>query len=413
MDVIVDFQIFIDDSKEFIVKELSVLSNSGDVDYSLLKSLISRATKRAETVYVKGAWHIVLYGISVLPPSSGDFGIGCFKMDTHTIRRALKTNLWFLSVQSGVFPADQLPARIARPAALVINNTDPHTKSGMHWVAIVIDKNGVGEYFDSYGFPRLINSHLAFIRKNTFRTSHSTLQLQSIALDVCGHYCLMHLLYHAQIIPMKTFLALFSPTNHTGNDAKSLKQTNIIEGQDVCTRKAKPVKQLAITSIFNTLFPLDEVDAKRIIVGMSVNNNFTPYVQLEKCGGNCAVFNRTEWKCLNSMNAYQDTVQRCSGAEEEGDGGMLYCSESPTFHGGQTTFSVPKVTLEDGATSPGHHELPNEISAPYEVPQFPIEQIEKKLAIQRHISSRVRRLNIPGLLLAVVDVTVLRGWATM
>nr|CAD7449463.1 unnamed protein product [Timema bartmani] len=63
-------------------------------------------------------------------------------------------------------------------------------------------------------------------------------------------------------------------------------------------------------------------------------------------------------------------------------------SESPTFHGGQPPFSVPKVTLEDGATSPGHHELPNEISAPYEVPQFPIEQIEKKLAIQRHISSR-------------------------
>ncbi|XP_044746826.1 AMP deaminase 2 isoform X3 [Coccinella septempunctata] len=31
-------------------------------------------------------------------------------------------------------------------------------------------------------------------------------------------------------------------------------------------------------------------------------------------------------------------------------------------------------------------ELPNEISAPYEVPQFPIEQIEKKLAIQRQLN---------------------------
>lgn len=30
--------------------------------------------------------------------------------------------------------------------------------------------------------------------------------------------------------------------------------------------------------------------------------------------------------------------------------------------------------------------LPNEISAPYEVPQFPIEQIEKKLQIQRHLN---------------------------
>nr|CAD7592377.1 unnamed protein product [Timema genevievae] len=73
-----------------------------------------------------------------------------------------------------------------------------------------------------------------------------------------------------------------------------------MEGQDVCTRKAKPEKPLAITSIFNTLFPLDEVDSKRVIVGMSVKYNFTPYVQLEKCGGNGAVFNRTNWQELGN-----------------------------------------------------------------------------------------------------------------
>nr|CAD7395497.1 unnamed protein product [Timema cristinae] len=200
-----------------------------------------------------------------------------------------------------------------------------------------------------------------------------------------------------------------------------------MEGQDVCTRKAKPVKPLAITSIFNTLFPLDEIDSKRVIVGMSVKNNFTPYVQLEKCGGNCALFNRTEWQELSS---YRLVISKLFSLLQDNvfvmaqnpiiSLGSIVClvitelrvlgstpgkgSESPTFHGGQPTFSVPKVTLEDGATSPGHHELPNEISAPYEVPQFPIEQIEKKLAIQRHISSRVCRLNIPGLLLAVVNM---------
>ncbi|XP_023019341.2 AMP deaminase isoform X2 [Leptinotarsa decemlineata] len=44
------------------------------------------------------------------------------------------------------------------------------------------------------------------------------------------------------------------------------------------------------------------------------------------------------------------------------------------------------------ATAPfsgGEPELPNEISAPYEVPQFPIEQIEKKLAIQRQLNYKV------------------------
>lgn len=36
-------------------------------------------------------------------------------------------------------------------------------------------------------------------------------------------------------------------------------------------------------------------------------------------------------------------------------------------------------------------ELSNEISAPYEVPQFPIEQIENKLAIQRHLTPKVAK----------------------
>lgn len=34
------------------------------------------------------------------------------------------------------------------------------------------------------------------------------------------------------------------------------------------------------------------------------------------------------------------------------------------------------------------NELSNEISAPYEVPQFPIEQIEKKLQIQRLLNEK-------------------------
>ena len=65
-------------------------------------------------------------------------------------------------------------------------------------------------------------------------------------------------------------------------------------------------------------------------------------------------------------------------------------SESPTF-GGNTAFPFSKMTLDDlttGSTSP--RILSNEISAPYEVPQFPIEQLEKKLALQRQLSSRYR-----------------------
>nr|CAD7573805.1 unnamed protein product [Timema californicum] len=86
--------------------------------------------------------------------------------------------------------------------------------------------------------------------------------------------------------------------------------------QDVCACKEKPEKPLANTSILNTLFPLDNVDAKLVIVGMSVKNNLMPYFQLEKCGGNCAVFNRTEWQELGSYNNTQPPQMICLTSHE-------------------------------------------------------------------------------------------------
>ncbi|XP_048486204.1 AMP deaminase 2 isoform X3 [Plutella xylostella] len=55
--------------------------------------------------------------------------------------------------------------------------------------------------------------------------------------------------------------------------------------------------------------------------------------------------------------------------------------------------STPRLNTRTGSESPTSavgadvpRELPNELSAPYEVPQFPIEQIEKKLLIQRQLN---------------------------
>lgn len=52
------------------------------------------------------------------------------------------------------------------------------------------------------------------------------------------------------------------------------------------------------------------------------------------------------------------------------------------FFAGNETSVVPMSDKDLDSD----HPLPNEISAPYEVPQFPIEQIEKKLQIQRHLN---------------------------
>ncbi|CAG7825860.1 unnamed protein product [Allacma fusca] len=76
-------------------------------------------------------------------------------------------------------------------------------------------------------------------------------------------------------------------------------------------------------------------------------------------------------------------------------------SESPTY-GSPTSFQIPRIrhsqlddTYEEMVDTILQQEnaqvqISNEISAPYEVPQFPIEQIETKLALQRQMSTRAK-----------------------
>lgn len=60
-------------------------------------------------------------------------------------------------------------------------------------------------------------------------------------------------------------------------------------------------------------------------------------------------------------------------------------SESPAM----SLSGVPGVSMSKSPEiEEGSDDLPNQISAAYEVPQFPIEQIEKKLMLQRHLTAK-------------------------
>ena len=55
----------------------------------------------------------------------------------------------------GVYAIDEIKLikTVSYPSSFVIN-LDPSYKPGSHWVAVYFDKNGVGEYFDSFaGYP--------------------------------------------------------------------------------------------------------------------------------------------------------------------------------------------------------------------------------------------------------------------
>ncbi|XP_066262805.1 AMP deaminase 2 isoform X3 [Euwallacea similis] len=78
----------------------------------------------------------------------------------------------------------------------------------------------------------------------------------------------------------------------------------------------------------------------------------------------------------NAMGIYDDNNED----RDSGSGDVILeqriGNESPSSFVGNSQFPDAEP------------ELPNEISAPYEVPQFPIEQIEKKLQIQRQLTTK-------------------------
>ena len=116
------------------------------------------------------------------------------RIETHTI---------------GVYPADKIPKFWGKPAALIVN-TDDHTKPGTHWVALYVNGNGNGYYFDSYGLPPIIPQHLNRLRRNCNQFRWNTKQLQSNFSSVCGQFCILFLHYMCSGFSMHQFLSLFS-----------------------------------------------------------------------------------------------------------------------------------------------------------------------------------------------------------
>lgn len=96
-----------------------------------------------------------------------------------------------------------------KPTAFVFN-TDDHTKSGMHWVAVYVNESNNGWYFDSYGLPPFVPDHINRLRRNCKHFRWNSIQLQSESSDVCGQYCLMFLYYMSSGLGMEKFLNNFS-----------------------------------------------------------------------------------------------------------------------------------------------------------------------------------------------------------
>lgn len=112
------------------------------------------------------------------------------------IMKKIAINTHFL----GVLASDQLPIKyVGRLPAMTVINTHPSTMPGEHWLALYIDDDRVGYFFDSFGhapeyshFPTTI---MSLLKTSCDRLEFTTRQVQDMLSTTCGQHCIFFL-YH-------------------------------------------------------------------------------------------------------------------------------------------------------------------------------------------------------------------------
>ena len=101
-----------------------------------------------------------------------------------------------------------------------IQNTDPISSPGQHWIAWIIHSKTKAEMFDSFGAPWW--SYPAVRIPVKYVTEENRIQLQSDESNYCGLWCLRYLHDRYQGRSYRQFLSQFGK-NFMYNDFKILK----------------------------------------------------------------------------------------------------------------------------------------------------------------------------------------------
>jgi hypothetical protein len=129
------------------------------------------------------------------------------RMDTTTINSLLKNIDGFV----GTYPRDMIPLNIKHRPSTMIVNTHTSDKPGEHWVSIVLNKDGSGEYFDSYGLPPLHDNLHRYLNKMCpLGWGYNPITLQCLSCITCGHYCVLYVKLRTFQYSYCDFISLFS-----------------------------------------------------------------------------------------------------------------------------------------------------------------------------------------------------------
>ena len=115
-------------------------------------------------------------------------------MITLEINTLLKKHSHSRPVFKGVYARNRLPRLLNVPSALV-GNTDPDHPMGQHWIAIYIDANWRGEYYDQTGRPPHESAYVNFMNKHCLHWTYNTVRVQEEWSTVCGFHCIFYLIH--------------------------------------------------------------------------------------------------------------------------------------------------------------------------------------------------------------------------
>jgi hypothetical protein len=93
-------------------------------------------------------------------------------------------------------------------------NTDSSYEPGERWVAVCIDRNGLGEYFDSFSLLPLPKEVTDFMRNNYPQGClYNTITFQSIYSQNCGNYFVLDLSSKFKDVSFNEFTSIFKSPN--------------------------------------------------------------------------------------------------------------------------------------------------------------------------------------------------------
>ena len=139
------------------------------------------------------------------------------------LSKRFKLNITIISENQ----ANGLLPKYDRPA-LVIANTQPSWQAGMHWISFFFPKNGLPEFFDSFGhLPIHYSTHFHYFLKENSKDGkylYNSREIQRSGSNVCGLYCLLYVLSKIRGQEFNMFVSQFNPRNCQENDINCLNQ---------------------------------------------------------------------------------------------------------------------------------------------------------------------------------------------